>query len=131
MKDTTLAQGNQIINLILQKKLPAEKLQKLFKSGLFSDLLDVEEPEVIDRKAFRIILGLDGSKKEEFFHQIVLHNLPAERKYVKQEVEKEIGVVKIISWKVQSTINDKAPVSGASVFLPQRDIFINVRYIKK
>ena len=56
MKTATLAQGNQVLNLILQKKMPAEHLQKILESGLLSDLLDGNIDEV-NRAEFRRVLG--------------------------------------------------------------------------
>ncbi len=58
MKDATLAQGNQVTNLILQKQTPSEQLQKLLESGLLSDLLDANLEGGIDRNAFRRLIGL-------------------------------------------------------------------------
>lgn len=54
---TTLRQGNQVFNLILQQKTPREQLQKLLASGLLSDLLS-GNIEGIDRNRFRKVLGL-------------------------------------------------------------------------
>ncbi|MEE8131502.1 MAG: hypothetical protein V3T98_00400 [Candidatus Paceibacterota bacterium] len=58
MKDVTLAQGNQVLNLILQKKIPTEQLQKLLASGLVSDLLDANLENGVDRNVFRRLIGL-------------------------------------------------------------------------
>ena len=57
MKDATLAQGNQVVNLILQKRVPAEKLQAIIESGLLSVLLDANIGK-INRDEFRQICGL-------------------------------------------------------------------------
>lgn len=57
MKDATLAQGNQVLNLILQKKKSAEELQELFTSGLLSDLLDAD-PKSVKRREFQRFLRL-------------------------------------------------------------------------
>lgn len=54
---TTLRQGNQVLNLILQQKTPREQLQKLLASGLLSDLLS-GNLDGVDRNHFRKILGL-------------------------------------------------------------------------
>ena len=54
---TTLAQGNQVLNLILQQQTPREQLQELLASGLLSDLLNANLDNV-DRNHFRKILGL-------------------------------------------------------------------------
>jgi len=35
MKEATLAQGNQVLNLIQQKKVPSEQLQKILGSFFF------------------------------------------------------------------------------------------------
>lgn len=58
MKKPTLAQANQVLNLIAQKQMPAEQLQNLLESGLLSDLLDGNVGEV-DREKFRRVLGLN------------------------------------------------------------------------
>jgi len=58
MKNATLAQGNQMLNLILQKQTPSEQLQRLMESGLFSDLLEATLENDIDRNAFRSLIGL-------------------------------------------------------------------------
>lgn len=57
MKVATLAQGNQVLSLILQKKMPAEQLQELIESGFLSDLLDANIEEV-NRQEFRATVGL-------------------------------------------------------------------------
>lgn len=57
MKTATLAQGNQVMNLILQKQVPAQQLQQLLESGLISDLLDANVARV-DRAEFRELIGL-------------------------------------------------------------------------
>ena len=54
---TTLRQGNQVLNLILQQKTSREQLQKLLASGLLSDLLS-GNLEGTDRNRFRKVLGL-------------------------------------------------------------------------
>ena len=54
--DATLAQGNQVINLILQKRVSDSQLQELFESGLLADLLGAYL-EGVDRNAVRIALG--------------------------------------------------------------------------
>ena len=61
MKEVTLAQGNQVLNLILQKKVPSQQLQRLLGSGLLSDLLDahIDEVDELDRDDFRHTLGLN------------------------------------------------------------------------
>lgn len=54
---TTLRQGNQVLNLILQQETSREQLQKLFATGLLSDLLS-GNLEGVNRNHFRKILGL-------------------------------------------------------------------------
>ena len=56
MKDATLAQGYQVLNLILQKRLPAEQLQAIIESGLLSVLLDANIGK-INREEFRRVCG--------------------------------------------------------------------------
>jgi len=57
MKDATLAQGNQVLNLILQKKVTANQLQELLGSGLLTDLL-ITNVNSINRREFQRFLGL-------------------------------------------------------------------------
>src|SRR4051812_16721051 len=54
---TTLRQGNQVLNLILQQETPREQLQKLFATGLLSDLLS-GNLDGVNRNHFRKMLGL-------------------------------------------------------------------------
>ena len=75
MKDATLAQGNQMLNLILQKQTPSEQLQRLMGSGLFSDLLEANLENGIDRNAFRVLIGL---KPINAFHLTVNYDLNVE-----------------------------------------------------
>ena len=58
MKDATLAQGNQVLNLILQKRTPSKQLQKLLASGLLSDILDANLENGVNRNTFRSVIGL-------------------------------------------------------------------------
>ena len=64
MKNVTLAQGNQVLNLILQKDVPREQIQDLLASGLLADLLDANVQQV-DRKKFREVLGLSAFKYDK------------------------------------------------------------------
>ncbi len=57
MSDTTLSQGNEILNLILKKRVPASQIQALLESGLLSDILDANTEE-IDRFEFLRFVGL-------------------------------------------------------------------------
>ncbi len=57
MKEATLRQGSKVLDLILQKEVPSEQLQKLLGSGLLYDLLDADVDKV-DREAFRQVIGL-------------------------------------------------------------------------
>ena len=57
MNDATLAQGNGILTLILQKRTSDKKLQDIAKSGILADLLDSNIAEV-DRLVVRDALNL-------------------------------------------------------------------------
>lgn len=57
MKEATLKQAGKVLELIGQKETSCEQFQKLFGSGLFSDLLDANVDSV-DRDAFRQAIGL-------------------------------------------------------------------------
>lgn len=61
---TTLAQGNQVLNLILQHHIPNHQMQKLLASGLLADLLDANV-DIVDRDNFRDLLGLCPLKEKQ------------------------------------------------------------------
>jgi len=56
--DATFGQAVKILNLVEQKEMPCDQLQKLLGSGLLSDLLEANI-DVIDRNAFRRLVGLE------------------------------------------------------------------------
>jgi hypothetical protein len=78
MKDATLAQGNQMLNLILQKRTPSEQLQRLMGSGLFSDLLEANLENGVDRNAFRSVIGLKPLNTFDAFVVTVNYGLTTE-----------------------------------------------------
>ncbi|OGN14800.1 MAG: hypothetical protein A3J47_00270 [Candidatus Yanofskybacteria bacterium RIFCSPHIGHO2_02_FULL_43_22] len=53
----TLAQGNQVLNLVLQSKIPSEQLQDVLDSGVLSDVLHANVA-LVDRDKLREVLGL-------------------------------------------------------------------------
>lgn len=57
MKEATLKQAGKVLDLIAQKEISCEQLQKLLESGLFADLL-VANIDLMDRNTFRHALGL-------------------------------------------------------------------------
>jgi hypothetical protein len=57
MKTATLKQAGKVIQMIIDKETSDERLQWLFESGAFPDLLD-GDPNGFDREAFRKVLGL-------------------------------------------------------------------------
>lgn len=59
MSNATLAQGNQVLNLILQSRVSSSKLQDIMESGLLSDLLNshIFALKCLDREAFQVMLG--------------------------------------------------------------------------
>jgi hypothetical protein len=57
MNEGTLGQARRVLEIIDQKKVPEDRLQKLLGSGLFADLLEAE-PLMVDRDAFRNLLSL-------------------------------------------------------------------------
>ena len=129
MKDPTLAQGNQVLSLILQKIQSSSQLQFLFASGILSDLLEVDARGV-NRGNFRIFLGLDKPKKEKFMHRIAIRNLPAEDETIKEIVDKEIGNVKILNWELEDKINFLGPIIGSDILYPQCLTILKVYYEK-
>lgn len=73
MNNATLAQGNQVQTLILQKKLSVRALQNLLASGLLSKLLDAANAGTIDKVSpfdFIQLLGL-GSEDTVFYDEPV------------------------------------------------------------
>lgn len=65
MKEATLAQGNQVLTLILQKRVPCVRLQALLSSGLLSDLL-MADVGPVDRGKFREFLGVTDYVEQNF-----------------------------------------------------------------
>lgn len=57
MKEPTLGQARKVLDLIVDKGIPEEQLQKLLESGLLADLL-YANVDVVDRSEFRRIIGL-------------------------------------------------------------------------
>lgn len=58
MKEATLKQAGKVLEVIGQKEIPCEQLQRLLGSGLLSDLLEANLENSIDRNAFRTLIGL-------------------------------------------------------------------------
>ena len=109
MKDATLAQGNQVLNLILQKGVPASQLQALIESGLLSDLLDANV-ENVDRKKFREVIGLEKSEKEVFTHRFLIRNLSVSYEIVESLVETELGdETRPFLWSAQGSSRGRRP----------------------
>ncbi len=57
MSTATLAQGNQIAELILQQRKTEQGLQEIIESGLFTDVLK-SNPKQVDRDKVKAALGL-------------------------------------------------------------------------
>ncbi len=57
MTIATLSQAQQVLNLIIQKKVPPGQLQQLLEGGFLADLLDANLPEM-NRADFRKFCGL-------------------------------------------------------------------------
>lgn len=55
MKDATLAQGNGVLNLILQKRTPASQIQTLFGNGLLAAVLDANLDSIDDEAMWQIM----------------------------------------------------------------------------
>lgn len=58
MKNATLAQGNEVLNLILRKEVSSTKVQNLLETGILSDLLEAEDLRKVNRDVIRIAVGL-------------------------------------------------------------------------
>jgi len=129
MKDATLAQGNQVLNLILQKGVPASQLQALIESGLLSDLLDANV-ENVDRKKFREVIGLEKSEKEVFTHRFLIRNLSVSYEIVESLVETELGDVDILNWYIEEVTHFEGLVAGGGM-MPQRNTTILVECTRK
>ncbi len=129
MKDATLAQGNQVLNLILQKQTPASQLQALIESGFLSDILDANV-ESVDRKKLRIAIGLEKPEEEVFSHRLVIRNLSPTREIIEEKMEAEVGDVKVLDCYTEDTTHFKGLVIGGGM-MPQRNTTVVVRYTKK
>ncbi len=127
MKDATLAQGNQVLNLILQKQTPAEQLQTLIQSGLLSDLLDANVEEV-NRDKFREVIGLRGPKVLKY--QFVLEGGSPTDESVEREAKRLLGAVSISRWYVVDDRHFFGAVTGRGR-KPEDPPLIYVEYTKK
>lgn len=56
MNLATLKQANKLLELVIQKEVPSNRLQRLLEGGFIADLLEVDGH--LDRDAFRQLLGL-------------------------------------------------------------------------
>ena len=65
MEKSTLAQANQILNLIQQQDVSKQNLQSLIESGLLVDLLDADFAK-INRSKFLEALGFTGGKRRQY-----------------------------------------------------------------
>jgi len=81
MKDATLAQGNQLMNLILQKKMSAQRFQELFASGFFSDLLNVDL-KLVNRRELQRFLCLPPLVQT---YEVTTVSIDVIRKMVKED----------------------------------------------
>lgn len=61
MSNPSFDQAFQMLNITRESGASLEGLQALYNLGLLSDLLKAENPNTIDRDAFRKILGFDPS----------------------------------------------------------------------
>ena len=121
MKNITLAQGNQVLNLILQKDVPCEQLQELLASGLLSDLLDANIQQV-DRKKFREVLGL-----MTVLEQVGIVDLPSTGKFiVNDHFTKDSKEVKFYGFGSNFQENFLSKVED-----PQKETILRISNLKK
>ena len=64
MSDATFGQAAHALTLIGQKRPSMASLAALYSSGLFSDILEVEDATAVDREAVRALLGLSPLRFE-------------------------------------------------------------------
>lgn len=65
MKEATLKQARKVLDLIADKEVPEDQLQKLLESGLLADLLDANT-EAVNREDFRRAIGLKPRMRRTF-----------------------------------------------------------------
>ena len=90
--DATLAQGNQMLNLILQKKTPVKNLQQLFASGLQSMLLEACNEcnlATINPFAFRKFFGLDPIEVIPYgmTHKLDIHSITSMEGFIEEHLK--------------------------------------------
>ena len=129
MKNANLAQGNQVLNLILQKQTSVKQLQALIESGLLSDLLDANVEEV-DRDKFREVIGFKKPEKKARTHRFVIRNLSPSQELVEEEVEMALGSVDIVDWYVEDRTHFWGLVAGGGM-MPQYNLTVVVEYTEK
>lgn len=110
METTTLAQGNQVLNLILQKKVTSGKFQALMESGLLSDLfdLDIERIFSINREELRIFMKLGSINKKKYV--LLIRNLPPNYELVKKMMRKKFGDITVLDWTTISYENQAGQI---------------------
>ena len=93
----TLNQAAKVLELIVQSEAPAEHLQKILGSGLFSDLMAVNI-DGVDRNEFRRVLGLEPIGVQEFlrFPEELSIQIPALPRPTLNELQAKYNWIKFI-----------------------------------
>ena len=63
-------------------------------------------------------------------HRIVVHNIDPTEDVIYEMAEEELGRVKIVGWREENIVHYQGavPCNGIFVNMPQRDVYILVKY---
>lgn len=65
-------------------------------------------------------------------YHIVVHNISCDEDNVRRIAKEKLGDVKIMGWDIEREINYRSPdINYPEIILPQRDIFVKLRYKEK
>lgn len=130
--------GTQVNDTTRQKLLALFKnkedaaVLELIDGGFLGDLLSAESGK-IDRRKFKVALGLANETAEIRTHRFNVQNLTPDDDIVKEEMEMmegAFGDVEILSWFCETATHSEGSVLGGGM-MPQRVIPVVVRYRPK
>ncbi len=75
-------------------------------------------------------ITVESNEHQKRMHRIIIHNITASKKVVKEIMKNEINVLNIINWEVENVINYQGFVENSNYLLPQRDIIVKVFYFE-
>lgn len=115
MKTATLAQAQQLLNLIAKKEVGTERVQALIESGILADLLDVPLEDVAKKKAEDVRIGTREKLGDILVEAIVPKRCVV--KVMQKEIKADGGWVKNFDEVSPVIINKGLPNLEGAIFL--------------